>query len=111
MDAPDAVTVTVLTTTVVGRDAYGKDIVSTVSVDSPGWVIWPAGAGTEAVQGQDILTDTLVGLAPPGTAVAAIDKVVVDGRTYSVQGNPWPWKSPLTGTEPGVQVALKAVTG
>lgn len=110
-DWPFAVTVTLVTTTVTGRDDYGKDILATVETPSPGWVVWPATQGSEATQGQDIITDTVVALAPPGTVVKATDQVKVFGRTYEVQGNPWSWQSPLTGTTPGVQVDLKAVTG
>lgn len=110
--APDfAVTVTLVTTTVTGQDDYGKDILSTVETPSPGWVVWPVTQGSEATQGQDIITDTLVGIAPPGTVVSAVDRVKFNGKTYEIQGNPWSWMNPFTGWEPGVQIDMKAVTG
>lgn len=34
-----------------------------------------------------------------------------DGRRYQVVGEPGPWRSPLTGWEAGVEVALERVTG
>lgn len=94
-----------------GQDQYGNDVRTQVVTVSPGWVIWPATVGAESVQGQDVITDTLVAFAPVGTDVTAIDHIVWNGGTYDVQGSPWQWQSPFTGDAVGVQVDLKRVTG
>lgn len=105
------VDVTLISRSVSGQDGYGADVYAEVSTDSPGWVVWPTGLGSEKVQGQDIVTDNLTALAPPGTVLASVDRVLVGGRTYEVQGTPYAWQSPFTGRMPGVQVELRAVTG
>jgi hypothetical protein len=47
---------------------------------------------------------------PPGADVRPSDKVTLpNGRTYLVDGDPAPWKSPFTSWEPGVVVRLRGV--
>lgn len=104
-------TVTLVARAVTGRDRYGNDVYTDTRTDSPGWVVWPSGLGAEVTQGQDIATDNLTCIAPVGTVLASVDRVEVAGKSYEVQGNPWSWQSPFTGTQPGVQVELKAVSG
>ena len=104
-------TVSLVTVTVTGQDAYGKDILSKVETPIPGCSVWPATTGSEVTQGQDIVTDLLVCLFPPGTVIGATDKVKTLGRTYEVTGNSFDWASPLSGSRIGVQVNLKAVSG
>jgi len=106
-----AETVTLARLTVTGQDRYGRDVTTTSQEQSVGWVLWPTGLGSEQTQGQDITTDNVTALAPVGTDLSAIDAVVWRGRTYQVQGNTWAWSNPFTGTAPGVQVELKAVSG
>lgn len=105
-------TVTVISKNqVIGHDSGNRPIYGTPSTPSPGWVLWPQ-TSSEDVAAEDITTDVLEGLAPNGTDLTGISQVQVPGfdKTYEVQGRPWPWQSPLTGTAPGIQVVLKAVT-
>ena len=111
MIAPFGRSMTLQSRVVSGQDAYGKDVYTVVSTALTGVPVWPAGTGTEAMQGQDVLTDVHVALLPHGTVVDATARVVLGGRTYEVTGKPFDWASPLTGTQPGVQVSLKAVSG
>lgn len=110
MNAAFGHTVTLQSRVAAGKDAYGNTTYTTSSTTLNNVPIWPAGS-SELLQGQDILTDTLVALFPHGTTVEPTDRVVAFGRTYEVTGSPFDWVSPWTGTKPGVQVNLKAVTG
>lgn len=49
--------------------------------------------------------------APVGSDVLAGDRVVVRGKTYDVDGDPADWRSPFTGWQPGMVIALKRVEG
>ena len=97
--------------TITGYDAGNRPIYGNTETASPGWVLWPQST-SEVTVAEDITTDTLEGLAPNGTDLSTISQVQVPGfdKTYEVQGRPWPWQSPLTGTAPGIQVVLKAVS-
>lgn len=57
----------------------------------------------------------IVGLtmyAPPGTNVTATDRIRrADGTVFEVEGQPGEWANPFTGTDFGVQVALRRVQG
>jgi hypothetical protein len=103
-------TVTLQSRAVSGKDDYGNTTYTTTSTVLHNVPIWPAGS-TELLQGQDILTDTLVALFPHGTVVSPTDRVLAYGRTYEVTGSPFDWVSPWTSTKAGVQVNLKVVTG
>ncbi|MGZ4518960.1 MAG: hypothetical protein ACXVXP_02965 [Mycobacteriaceae bacterium] len=103
-------TVTLQSRTVSGKDAYGNTTYSETETLLQNVPIWPAGS-SELLQGQDILTDTLVALFPHGTVVSPTDRVLAYGRTYEVTGSPFDWVSPFTSTRAGVQVNLKVVTG
>lgn len=59
-------------------------------------------------------TAVIVGLTvffPGGTDVLSTDRFRVRGTVYEVDGEPGDWRSPFTGRRPGVEVALKRVTG
>lgn len=94
---------------VTGYDAGSRPVYSKAETSSPGWVLWPAGS-TEDVTQEDIVTDILNALAPPGTDVSAVSQVKVLGDAYQVEGKPYPYLSPFTGTAPGVHLMLKRVS-
>lgn len=102
--------ITVVTRTVTGRDALGNDIYTETSTQVDGCVVYPRGS-TELVQGQDLVTDSLTALLPPGTAITATDRVIVDGVTYEVDGQPSAWSNPFVSVADSLQVQLKVVTG
>lgn len=105
------VTATIVTVTVTGQDANGIDVTAKTETASPGWTVWPATLGAEATQGEDIITDTLVALAPADAVLSPTSQVKVLGRTYEVQGRDWLWTSPWSGQARGRQLNLKAVSG
>lgn len=49
--------------------------------------------------------------APTGSDVLPGDRLVVRGITYEVKGNPAAWRSPFTGSSPGLVVTLEEVRG
>lgn len=96
--------------TIIGYDSGNRPIYDTPETPSEGWVLWPR-SSTEDTTQEDITTDVLEGLAPNGIDLTSISQVKVPGfdKTYQVQGTLWPWRSPFTGTAPGVQVVLTKV--
>jgi hypothetical protein len=89
----------------LGNDALGT-AVTTVVLGG-----FAPGGSTELVQGQDqIITQPTVYL-PAGTNVTAIDRIVVAGQTFEVDGSPNPYCNPFTGWRTPVEVKLKVVTG
>lgn len=110
MNFPFGETVTLRTRTVTGHDGDGNDVYGSTSSTVPNVPVWPRNS-SELVQGQDTLIVGLWVLLPPGTDVSAVDVVTVYGKDYSVDGEPGLYRSPFTGTDAGVQVALTRVTG
>jgi hypothetical protein len=106
-------TVTILRNTATGRDAYGNDKYTHTSVDVSGCGVWPSDAagGNETTQGRDTVISGLTVLFPPGTAVAATDRVVARGATYEVVGEPGTYVNGFTATQAGTQVTLRRVQG
>lgn len=49
--------------------------------------------------------------APYGTDIVATDQLTVDGEPYEIDGEPGPWKSPFSGWEAGIEVALTRAEG
>lgn len=102
--AGDTVTVTRVTT-----DSFG-DRTDGASHDVSGCAIWPT-SSVETVDGQDSVVWGLTVLMPSDSDVLATDRVVVRGVTYDVNGQPALYRSPITGTEAGIEVHLQAHTG
>jgi hypothetical protein len=91
-------------------DSFGNDVFDAVPQVTVTGAFNP-GTSVELVQGEDILTTQPTVMLPPGTQVAAIDAVQVDGLVYEVDGSPNAPVNPFTGWQPGVVVKLKRVTG
>ena len=107
---PGGQTVSVVTRTRAGEDQDGNDQFTLTSQSVSNVPVWPR-TSVELVQGQDLVTTGLTALMPPCVDVSAIDKVVVYGETYEVDGDPRRYASPFTGLNPGVEIDLKKVTG
>ncbi len=104
-------TVTLITRTVTGQDARGRDVYTDTTTTIAGCAFAPAGS-IERVQGQDMVTTTPTVYLPDGTAAPnASAKVQVRGRTYDIDGEPQVFVNPFTGSTPGPVLRLKAVTG
>jgi hypothetical protein len=108
---PAGETATVLRPGVPTQGPYGNDVPGEdVSTDYAGCAVWPR-VSSEDVQARDQVIDGLYVLFPPGAVVLATDRVRVRGQDYLVDGEPGLYKSPLTGTNLGPQVALTRITG
>jgi hypothetical protein len=94
-----------------GVDQYGDDTFTTVSTTFENVPVAPRGV---SVENQDMRDTVFLGISvylPSGTVVNAVDRVVVRGKTYEVEGQPFEAISPFTGWAPGVAVALREVEG
>lgn len=108
---PFGETVTVIRAGAPTQDDYGNDVPGP-NVETPvgGCAVWPR-TSSEDVQGRLQVLEGLNVVAPYGTDVRPHDRVRVRGVLYDVDGDPGEWRSPLTGTQAGVQIALTRVTG
>lgn len=107
----NTMTVTVRTHTPDGYDGGGRQKFTDSEAPSAGWVMWPGSTRENDDVVEDIVTDRVDVLAPPGVDVTYLQQVKLPGSDswYEVNGRPWPWESPLTGTVLGTQIVLKAV--
>lgn len=101
--------ITVVTRTRSGVDAFGNDIFTTTTTTVSG--VFAPGGSVENVQGEDVIVTQPRAFLPAGTDVTAIDAVEVGGISYEVDGDPNVWANPFTGAQPGIQLALRRVTG
>jgi hypothetical protein len=94
----------------ITQDDLGNDVRTfPVKATYTGIAVWPRG-GNELTQGQDLVTVGLTISIPDDVTVDAQDRFIVRGETFEVQGDPQPYRSPLTGRRPGSPVALQRVT-
>ena len=112
---PFTTTVTLIRRTASGADAYGNDTFTQTETPISGCVVWPrdgnGSGGNERTNNQDMVIVGYSVLFPPGTPVAPTDQVRYGGVVYEIDGSAGEWHSPFTGTDPGVLVALRRVTG
>lgn len=93
-------------------DGYGnkaRDWSNSTRIESPGWGFAPRPGDETATAGSQGVIVGLTGYGPPGADVLPTDRVEVRGEVYEVVGEVGEWRSPLTGWEPGVEVALRRV--
>jgi hypothetical protein len=108
--------ITLLRTTIDSVDEYGNDVLVEQTEEIAGCIVWPsdlnASGSNESEQAQDLVISGYTVLAPPGTGIRPTDRVqLADGLTYEVIGEPGQWRSAFTNRQPGVQVALRRITG
>lgn len=99
-----------------GKDQYGDPLPGDPASTAIGnCALWPrdanAAGGNENTDFRDTVITGLMLLTPPGTDVQPTDRFTARGDTWEVDGEPAEWRSPLTGTDVGVLVALKRVEG
>lgn len=82
-----------------------------LTFDVDGCAIWPTTGTTTVAGGMDVVVFGLTVLMPPGSDVLATDTILARGNQYNVIGEPSLFQSPLTGTQSGIEVQLKARTG
>lgn len=95
-----------------GRDEYGDPLSADSEEDDiPDCVVSPRLSTEVTAPGRQGVVVGLTLYAPYGTDLVHTDQVKVDGVLYELDGEPGPWKSPFSGWEAGVEVALKRAAG
>lgn len=110
MDFPFGETVTLVRRTQTGVDALGNDVYGTTEVAITNVAVAPR-TDSEDIQGRDQVVVGLTLHLPAGTVVDAVDRFIVRGNTYEVEGQPEALQSPFTGWNPALPVAVTRVTG
>lgn len=88
-----------------------EDWVNPASFTFDRCAVWPGGS-TEPLSPdrQSVVSDIEVAF-PPGADVTARDRLIVRGGTYQVDGEPFDWRSPLSGWTPGLVARANRVVG
>jgi hypothetical protein len=86
-----------------------RDWNAATRTDSPGWGFAPRPGTENTTSDSPSVIVGLTGYGPPGADVLVTDRMEVRGEVYEVVGEVGVWRSPLTGWEPGVEVALRRV--
>jgi hypothetical protein len=87
----------------------GRDWDAASRTDSPGWGFAPRGGDEQQDPGVPAVIVGLTGYGPPSADVLPTDRMEIRGEVYEVVGEVGEWRSPFTGWEPGVEVALRRV--
>jgi hypothetical protein len=104
-------TVSLLRRAVTGTDADGNDVYGSTTVSVAGCASYPR-TSSETTGERDTVIVGRTLIAPYGTVITPVDRfTLADGLTYEVDGVAGVWKSPFTGYQAGVEVALRRVTG
>lgn len=109
MSFPFGDSITVITRTKSGTDAYGNDTFTETSVAVVG--AFDPTIGLEQTNGRDTVVTQPQALLPYGTVLTSTSVLVIRGDKYEVDGSPDYWRSPFTGWQAGLAVPLKRVTG
>lgn len=100
----------------VSTDPYSTETVADWSLDTidiafTGCAVWQE-QSTEpvAVRRDEVITWTWVAFQP-GADVTATDRLLIRGELYDIFGDPFDWRSPLTGWNPGKVAKCRKVDG
>ena len=86
-----------------------RDWDNATPTESPGWAFAPRPGDETTTSDSPSVIVGLTGYGPPGADVLPTDRLEVRGDVYEVEGEVGEWRSPFTGWEPGVEVALRRV--
>lgn len=76
-----------------------------------GCAVWPGDTAEPLRDARTMVVSDYVVAAPAGSDVLASDRVVIRGRTCQVVGDPFDWRSPFTGWQPGTIIQANVVEG
>lgn len=99
------------TTDPYSGEATGSDWSTPDSLDIDGCGFNPGGSSEPLQEGRNAVITRPEVYAPADADVLSGDRLVVRGLTYEVQGDPADWRSPFTGWNPGLVIALERVSG
>lgn len=99
--------ITVMSTTTT-RDEYGDAVTESTQFEWGPCAVAPryATESTDPRTAPVVVGKTVYGPTPP-TPLDSDDVLLIDGLAYEIDGEPGKWRSPFTGWEPGVEVAVK----
>jgi len=96
--------------TVEDRNVLRPDWSDVTRISEGGWRFHPLPSPEATEAGRQGIVTRLQGIGPADSAVAAHDRMEVDGVTYDVDGAPQRWPS-LGGTLDHIEVVLQRVDG
>lgn len=95
-----------------GIDAYGDPVAGAPGeLDIAGCALAPRSSSDATDQGRQGVIAGMTLYAPAGADIEATDQIVARGSTWEIEGEVGDWHNPLTGSQPGLEVALKRVAG
>ena len=103
-------TVVLLRRTQSGRDRYHNDTYTTTEVPVAGCAVSQTQSVEDDSRGTRV-TVTATVVLPPGTQVAATDRIRVRGLVYDIDGKPQMLDDPQATTPPAVQVRIRRTSG
>jgi hypothetical protein len=105
MDFPHGVMVTLRSVTTTPDD-LGNTTEETVETQWGPCAVAPRASAESTDPRSPAVIVGLTVYGPP-VDIDADDLLVIDGEAYQVDGLPGVWRSPFTGWEPGIEVAVK----
>lgn len=107
----DTFTIQLRTHTPIGHDSGNRVIYRDDEFPMDNWVKWPGWSHETDTPVEDTVSDKLYLLNTNSPDIEYLSEVQLPGDDtwYEVEGKPWKWQSPLTGTVLGTQITLKGV--
>lgn len=90
-------------------EGYGDATPTTADPVAVPGAVWAPRTSAESSDRRTpaVITGGTLYRIPTTLGVSPLDRFVVDGLTYEVEGEPGRWVSPATGRSPGLEVAVK----
>jgi hypothetical protein len=107
---PHGETVTIVRASATSADPYGNPVNNwsgATRTTVTGCAVAPRTSPESGGPDNPVAIIGLLVYAPSGTDIRATDRIEARGETWEVDGIPGDWRSPFTGTEFGVEVALR----
>lgn len=112
MRFPFPTTITVLRDVAGGVDAWGDPVpASTSRTDIADCAVYPRYSSEPTALGRNGVVVGQTILAPYGSDILFTDRIEIAGIVYVVEGEGGNWKSVHTGTEFGMEIAVKRAVG
>lgn len=112
MTFPFGTTITVLRDSPGGLDDYNNPVTSTTtSTDIINCGVAPRYSSEPTEKGRNGVIIGLTILAPAGSDILFTDRIKIAGVVYEIEGDPADWSNPFTGTEFGMEIAVKRAVG
>ena len=104
-------TVVLLRRAVTGRDVYGSDTYATTEIPIAGCSVLDLRPVESGPTSTTRVTTTGRVILPPGTVVAALDRIRVRGLVYDIEGQGVGQDDPMLPTAGPVEITIRRTTG